>query len=139
MSTDNRIEQYIITTQVSLFVDARRELQLPLKALAMDSGIPYPTIIAYAEGRHALSLAAVKRLLAVKGMAPFLSRLFEPEDHSLVAAGQASDHDDFAAKCIELVTETAAAHRKDSECAERIGPNESRALNSKRTALKAVA
>jgi hypothetical protein len=72
-------------------------------------------------------------------MAPLLSRLFEPEDHSLVTAGKAADHDDFAAKCIELVTETAAAHRHDSECKERIGPTESKLLNAKRTALKAVA
>lgn len=139
MSVDNRIEQYIIETQIEVFADARRELQLPLKAIASDSGIPYPSVVAYAEGRHALSLAALKRLLNVKGMAPLLSRLFEPEDHSLVSSTAATDHDDFAAKCIALVTETAAAHHPESEHAEKIGPNECKAIRAKRSELKAVA
>lgn len=139
MGTDNRIEQYIIDTQIAVFVDARRELQLPLKAIAADSGIPYPTVVAYAEGRHALSLAALKRLLNVKGMAPLLSRLFEPEDHSLVTIGTASNHDEFTDKCVELVRLTAAAHRSDSECQEKFGPLENKALNAKRVELKSVA
>lgn len=139
MSADNRIEQFILATQVDIFREARRDLQLPLKAIAADSGIPYPSIVAYAEGRHALSLAALKRLLNVKGMAPLLSRLFEPEDHSLVTVGQATNHDDFAARCIALVTETAAAHHPESEHAEKIGPNEHKAIAHKRVALKAVA
>lgn len=139
MAAENRIQQFIIETQIAIFTDARRELQLPLKAIACDSGIPYPTLVAYAEGRNALSLAAVKRLLAIKGFGPFLSRLFEPEDFALVGAGQQTDHDDFAERCVELVKETAAAHRADSECAEKIGPREHRNLNAKRTELRAVA
>lgn len=139
MSSDNRIEQYIISTQIDVFADARRELQLPLKVIAADSGIPYPTVVAYAEGRHALSLAALKRLLNVKGMAPLLSRLFEPEDHSLVTIGANTDHDEFGQKAIELVQQIAAAHRPDSECAEKIGPTEHKTLTAKRTQLRAVA
>lgn len=139
MAADNRIEQFIIETQIAIFADARRELQIPLKAIAADSGIPYPTIIAYAEGRHALSLAALKRLLSVKDFGPYLSRLFEPEDHVLVTAGKATDHDDFAQKCIELVTHTAAAHHPESEHAEKIGPGEHVTLSAKRAVLRAVA
>lgn len=138
MSPDDTINAYIIDTQIRLFDDARHELQLTIGQIAERAKLPKPTVDAWAQGRNGLTLWGVKKLLRVKELGPYLSRLFEPEDYALVMVGQEADHDSFAAKCIELVQQTAAAHHPESECRERIGPNEHKSLNATRAHLRAV-
>lgn len=137
MSGENTISNFILRTQVEIFDYARTELQKPLKVIAADCKVSYSVVQAWASGRNGLSLYAVKVLLRADYMAPLLSRLFEPEEHALVAA-IADDHDDTAGKCIDFAAEHAKARHPASECGVDIGPNEDRRLKGKTARLRAA-
>lgn len=137
MASDSNILGFIDETQRDIFRDAQLELQIPLKAIASKSGIPYSTLLTYANGTP-LPLTAIKRLLRIKRFGPLLSRLFAPEDHCLARLID-GDHDGTAAVCMDYLGEYTAARHPESECGVDLGPNEKRRLTGKRTALKAVA
>lgn len=123
MSSDDRINSYILDTQIEIFDDAKAELQLTLDKIADASGIPVTTLKAYANGVNKLTLPAIKRLLKVKRgiMAPLLSRLFDPEDFELSHPNPAFDADDIAARCAAFMAEYArnrAGQRNEQHLAE---------------------
>lgn len=116
MSGDSSIHGYVLDTQIEIFDAARKELQIPLKVIAFRSGIPYPTLASYAEGRHAMSIAAIKQLLRVDGMAALLSRLFDPEEYCLLHTPSTGeiDHDTLCDDARDYVATKIKSHRADS-------------------------
>jgi len=128
LSHDNRISHFILETQQALFSDAVFDLQMPLKAIADKAGIPYNTLRTYANGQHQLGLEAIKRLLRIPGFGAYLSRLFAPEDHALVAASDEGDHDSLAADAIDFAAEHARARHPNSPGGVAIVPSEDRKL-----------
>lgn len=139
MSADDTISAYIIETQIEIFDDARSELQLSLGAIAKQAKLPKSTVDAWAQGRNGLTLWGVKKLLRVKGLAPFLSRLFEPEEYALVGYSTGSDHDELADRCRDWLREKDHAHHPDSPGGREIADCEDAKLRGGRAHLKAVA
>lgn len=139
MSPDDATLAFIRDTQIKLFDDARHDLQLSLPKIAAQAKLPLTTVNAWAQGRNVLSLWGVKKLLRVEGLAPLLSRLFEPEEYALIGLASGVDHDEFAAHCRAFISEKDAAHHPESEDGREIGPNEDMRLRVCRTQLKAVA
>lgn len=137
MQHDDRIVCQQKASQERVFRLAQRDHGLTLKAISLDSGLGYTTIQSYASGNAVMSIAGLFKLIGV--IPDELLSLLLPDGRLIVAQSENTDHDEFAAKCIELVTQTAAAHRPESECAEKIGPNESARLRRARIVLKAVA
>lgn len=139
MTHADTVSAYILDTQIQLFEDARHDLQLPLTEIARQAKLPIGTVNAWAQGRNALSLWGIKKLLRVKRLAPLLSRFFEPEDYSLTAIDRQIDHDGVAADCIDFAAEHARARHPKSPGGVDIVEIEDRALRAKAVRLKAVA
>ncbi len=151
MRHDDTVSAYILDTQIALFEDAKADLQISFATMARRAGLvdergkPNGTFSAWVVGRNAVSTWGIKKLLRIKGndgkpgvFAPYLSRLFEPEEYALTAV-LTIDHDDTAAKCIDFAAEHAKARHPASECGVNIGPVENKRLRSKATALAAAA
>lgn len=138
MSSDDTISAYIIDTQIAIFEDARLDLQMTIKDIADHARLPKTTVDAWAQGRNAISLWGVKKLLRVKGMAPFLSRLFEPEDHALVRIPAEIDHAAIAGGMSDYLAAKHDAHHPESEAGPAIGPNEDNVLRGKFARVKAA-
>ncbi len=150
MPNTDTINAYILDEQIKLFEDAKAELQISFAEIARRAGLidangnPSGTLKAWVEGRNALSVLGIKKLLRVKGndgaprvLAPYLSRLFEPEECALVGIS-AFDLDDTAAKCIDFASEYAKARHPESESGIELSANERRVLGHKATALRSV-
>lgn len=131
MSADDTTSAYIIDTQIAIFDDARLELQLTIAEIARQARLGKPTVDAWAQGRNGLTLWGLKKLLRVKGLAPYLSRLFEPEEFALVGYTIGTDHDDLAEKVRDWLAEKDHAHHPESEAGREIGPGEDSRLRSK--------
>lgn len=131
MSPDDATLAFIIEKQIAIFDDARHDLQLSIPEIASQAKLPTPTVNAWAQGRNALSLWGLKKLLRVKGLAPLLSRLFEPEEHVLVAVMAGVDHDEISEACRAFLDEKERAHHPESEAGREIGPGEDTSLKGK--------
>lgn len=153
MTHVDTISTYILDKQIELFEAAAADLQISFAEMARRAGLvdtdgkPSGTLKAWVIGRNALSLWGMKRLLRVKGnngepqvLAPYLSRLFEPEECALVrvAFGEVN-HDDLAGLCRDYTASKDAFHHPDSEEGREIGPTEDANLRSKATRLKLAA
>jgi len=139
MSADDPIVSFIVDTQIKIFDDARHELQLTIPAIAERAKLPVPTVNAWAQGRNTLSLWGVKKLLRVKELAPFLSRLFAPEEYALIGVMAGIDYDEVSAACRDFIDAKEKAHHPDSECGRDIGPTENKVLSSKVVRLRPAA
>lgn len=131
MSSDDTTMAYILDTQIEIFEAARHDLQLPLTVIAEKAKLPLTTINAWAQGRNALSLWGVKKLLRVKELTPLLSRLFEPEEHILLGLPADFDPERAAVDFQEFLIEKGKAHHPASECGPAIGPGEHNVLRGK--------
>ncbi len=128
MASEDATLAYIRDTQMKIFEDARFDLQLPIGKIAAKAGLSTKTVNAWAQGRNVLSLWGVKRLLRVEGLAPLLSRLFEPEEYALIGIAAGIDHDEFATHCRTFLVEKDKAHHPESELGRDIGPGEDKKL-----------
>lgn len=121
----------------------RRELdrrQIPLKVIAYDSGIPYPTLLTYFPGgeRHAAELPS-SAVYSLCGVIPDdLLNLLCPQGYAVVPVPVDLDYDDINQHCMEFVSEKSAAHHPESEAGRDIGPNEQARLASKVVRLRAA-
>lgn len=148
MTHADTISTFILDTQIALFEDAKSDLQISFAEMSRRAGLldengkPNGTLKAWAEGRNALSLWGVKRLLRVKAndgspraLAPFLSRLFEPEECALVGITTGEgDHSAHADKSVRYLHTYTAARDPESEAGVDIGPGEDRKLKTLRAA-----
>jgi hypothetical protein len=95
---------------------------LTLGIIAADSGLGYDSVRHYASGETALPLAAFNALVGV--LPDELLSLLLPEGRKIVRVPENVDHDAIGAWAEAYAAKKLAAHRADSECQERIGPNE---------------
>jgi hypothetical protein len=121
----------------------RRELdrrQIPLKVIAYDSGIPYPTLLTYFPGgdRKPAELPS-SAVFSLCGILPDdLLNLLCPAGYAVVPVPRDTDYDDINQHCMEFVAEKARAHHPESEAGIAIGPNEQAQLAGKVVRLRAA-
>lgn len=86
MATDDRISLLVRDAQRRIFRLAERDCGLNLKAVGLDSGIPYNTIRSYASGEAIMPVPAMLKLV---GVLPdeLLSHLLDPVDRHLATNG----------------------------------------------------
>lgn len=130
----SRMLDFICTTQRDIFRRAQHDLQLTLKAISADSGIPGSTLATYANGSTPLPLTALKGLLRIEGMGALLSDLFEPEGHVLVTVSDDDDHAAYARHCAKYGIAYTDARDPASECGVDLGPREQGKLTALRRA-----
>jgi hypothetical protein len=124
----------------------RREMDrrgISLKAVSLDSGIPYATVVSYFPGERDRQPAAIGGpalyCLALSGALPLdLLSLVMPDGFQIVRLPEEIDHDEFEALCRDYADTKAKAHRPDSEAGREIGPNEKALLDGKVVALRAA-
>ncbi|CDO34070.1 hypothetical protein [Novosphingobium sp. KN65.2] len=114
MQADDTVLAYIIDTQIEIFEQARLDLQLSIPKIAQKADLSVATVQAWAQGRNALSLWGLKKLLRVEALRHLLSRLFDPEEAALVPVINDLDHDAVEDACREFLNRKAEAHHKDS-------------------------
>lgn len=110
----------------------RREMDrrgILLKIVAQDSGLPYPTLATYFPADPRAEPAqipggAIYAIAEGKALpADLLSELM-PAGWAVVRVPENVDVDEVADWAERFSARKLAAHRKDSECEEQIGPNE---------------
>ena len=121
----------------------RRELdrrQIPLKVIAYDSGIPYPTLLTYFPGgdRKPAELPS-SAIYSLCGVIPNeLMNLLCKDGYAIVQVPVDTDYDDINQHCMEFSAEKARAHHPESEAGIAIGPGEQAQLASKVVRLRAA-
>jgi hypothetical protein len=102
---------------------------LTLKAIEIDSGIPYASLRNYASGDTIMPITAVD---ALTGVVPdeLLSLLFSG-NRAIVQVPEEIDHDELADAFADYLHEKNAAHHPASEAGRDLGPNETANLNNK--------
>lgn len=117
----------------------RRELDrrgISLKAVSMDSGIPYPTIVSYFPGErdklpHTISGSAIFALCDGEALPADILSLLVPTGWQIVRAPEGIDHDALCDQLVDYLATKQAAHHPESECGPALGPNETALLDSK--------
>jgi hypothetical protein len=128
MRLDPKIIQGVKEAQERVFRLAKRDHNLTLKAISLDAGIDYDSLCNYAKGETQMPIAV---LYALIGIIPAnLLSLLLPDGHSIVRVPDNIDHDAMCEWAEAYTAKKLAAHRKDSECEEAIGPNELADLDS---------
>jgi hypothetical protein len=118
MSHGDKIKSDTIRTQRRIGRLAQRDYDLSLKAISLDSGIPYPTVCSYfSQGDRELSELPVSALVKLIGVIPdeLLSQLFDPADRHLAKNADSDDSclDDLGDKAdnvARLVRQARAPH-----------------------------
>lgn len=105
MAHDDRISFVVLETQQRIFRLAERDHGLSLKAISIDSGIPYNSVRGYAAGHTVLPVPAMLKLVDVIPD-DLLSHLFHPVSRHIVpVAGIDGDLDELGDKADDLATE----------------------------------
>lgn len=120
----------------------RRELDrrgIPLKVVAFDSGIPYPTLCSYFPGGERqpaeMPCSAVYSLCGV--IPDDLLNLLCPEGYAVVRVPSGFDYDEISSVCRDFIAEKDRAHHPESEAGRDIGPTEQAKLASNVLRLRA--
>lgn len=103
--TQDRIISLVLQAQSRIFRLAERNHGLTLKAISLDSGIPYDTIRSYAGHKGAQVQMPISALVKLAGVIPddLLSHLLEPADRHIVRnADDDSDLDDLGDSADEV-------------------------------------
>lgn len=124
----------------------RREMDrrgISLKAVSLDSGIPYPTIVSYFPGERdkqpaTISGSALFMLCEGKALPLDLLSLMLPEGFQIVRAPEEIDHDALCELAADYVAEKNRAHHPESEAGRDIGPGENEKLVGKIVQLRAA-
>lgn len=114
----------------------RRELdrrQIPLKVIAYDSGIPYPTLCSYFPGgERPPAEMPCSAAFSLCGVIPDdLLNLLCPEGFAVVRVPSGMDYDELSALCHDFTEAKNRAHHPDSEKGRDIGPTEDAELSCK--------
>ena len=121
-------------------MDARR---ISLKAVSMDSGISYSTIVSYFPGEKDKQPATIPAsvlftLCDTKALPLDLLSLILPDGFQIVRAPEEIDHDEFEAMCRDYLAAKAKAHRADSPSGRELADCERTALDGKVVQLRAA-
>ena len=117
----------------------RREMdrrQISLKAVALDSGIPYATIVSYFPGERdkqpaTLGGAAIFQLAQTKALPLDLLSLVLPDGLQIVHVPEGVDHDTIEGACRDFLATKGKAHHPDSPAGRELSECEIAALNTK--------
>ncbi len=114
----------------------RREMDrrgLSLKAIAMDSGLPYSSVVSYFPGERDREPATMpcSALFKLCGVLPAdLISLLLPVGFAIVRVPEAIDHDELAADFDTYLRAKMDAHHPASEAGRDIGPTEGSTLTT---------
>ena len=103
---------------------------LTLKAIGIDTGIPYSTLRTYADGSSMMPIDALYKLCGV--IPDELLSLLLPEGRCIVTQSDDDDHDGMASRCMDFAAELQRARHPESEAGVDIGPGEHNVLSMKR-------
>lgn len=145
MADDNKILEREAEIVRGLQRTIRRQLDdrgNSLKAVSMDSGIGYSTLLTYFTNEKdakpsALTVAALRLLL--EAIPPELLSLLLPDGWRIVRAPEAIDHDALCEHIVDYLATKQASHHPASEAGTDIGPTERAALDGKIVAITARA
>ena len=124
----------------------RREMDrrgISLKAVSLDSGVPYDTIKSYFPGEknavpHTIPGSALYSLCDSKALPLDLLSLLLPDGFQIIRAPEDIDHDTLCDMASEYVAEKKRAHHPESEAGRDIGPGEHAVLTAKVAQLRAA-
>ena len=132
MARDNET----LATQERIFRIAQR--QMTLKAISLDSDIPYNTLRSYAGSGCATAEMPVSALRKLIGVIPDeLLSLLLPEGRVIVQAPDELDHDAIEDACRDLLETKGRAHHENSPAGRDISDCEREALGRKVVSLRA--
>lgn len=125
----------------------RREIDrrsIALKAVSMDSGIPYETLLTYFPAPGSREPAqipggAIFALCDGEALPADILSLLVPTGWQIVRAPEGIDHDALCEHLVDYLATKQAAHHPDSECGPAIGPNERANLDGKVVQITAIA
>ena len=125
----------------------RREMDrrgISLKAVAFDSGIPYPTIVSYFPGERdkqpaTIGCAALWMLCEKRALPLDLLSLLLPTGFAIVALPEGLDHDDLEQAALDYIACKSGAHHPDSPAGREIAPCEAATLTGKAVRLRVAA
>lgn len=137
MAHEGDISQRTKEMQERIFRIAARQ-GLTLKAISLDSGIPYSTLRSYAGNNGEAAEMPVSALCKLIGVIPDeLLSLLLPDGRLIVQAPDDIDHDQIAEAMQDFLHAKHAAHHPESEAGREIGPNEDNVLRGKFVAVAA--
>jgi hypothetical protein len=110
---------------------------LTCKAIAIDACVDEKSLRNYAKGETEMPLSVLYRLCGV--IPNELLSLLLPGEFVITQQLEDIDHNEFAAKAIDYLATKAAAHRPQSECGEKLGPNETADLDGRVVQMRGVA
>ena len=135
MARDNET----LATQERIFRIAQRN-GLTLKAISLDSGIPYNTIRSYSGNSGEITEMPVSALRKLVGVVPDeLLSLLLPEGRLIVQVSAGVDHDDIAPVLHRYLNDKTAAHHPDSPGGRDIAPCEDATLRGHLAVVRAAA
>jgi hypothetical protein len=139
MALDRDIRSIIQKNQELVFRVAKGA-GLTLKAISLDSGIPYNTLRTYAGNNGPTAIMGIDALYELVGVIPDeLLSLLLPEGRAVVAVPDDIDHDAFEQMCRDYLAEKGRAHRPDSPAGRELSGCEEDALAVKAVALRLAA
>lgn len=132
MALDNDIK----ATQERIFRIAMRN-GLTMKAISLDSGIPYNTLRSYAGSGCEVAEMSVSALRKLIGIIPDeLLSLLLPEGRQIVQAPESIDHDALSDHLREWLAEKDRSHHPDSPDGREISECEDARLRAKFTVIQ---
>ena len=135
MARDNRIMALVKDAQKRVFRLAERDYGLTLKAISLDSGIPYNTIRNYAGNNGEQCAMSVPALLMLVDVIPddLLSQLLDPVRRALVPVNSEGepDYDAIGQHALDLGMTVAQARSQNSPGGTNIVPIERNAIDAK--------
>lgn len=123
----------------------RREMDrrgIAMKVVALDSGIPVPTLATYFPADPLATPAQIPggAIFALCAALPAdILSLLLPDGFCIVRACEGVDHDELAGAVTDYLATKQAAHHPESECGPAIGPTERATLDAKVTHLPIAA
>lgn len=139
MASDYNISHQTKETQERIFRIAQRN-GLTLKAIGLDSGIPYSTLRSYAGNNGTIVEMPVSALYKLVGVIPpDLLSLLLPEGYAIVRVPDGVDHDEIAPAVREYLSRKDEAHHPDSPAGREISDCEDRELRGIVARLKVAA
>ena len=124
----------------------RREMDrrgVSLKAVSLDSGIPYASVVSYFPGERdkvpaTIPGSAIFALCGSKALPLDLLSLILPDGFQIVRAPEEIDHDEFETMCRDYLAAKAKAHRADSPSGRELAECEREVLDGKVVQLRAA-
>lgn len=131
MTHESDISHRTREMQERIFRIAARQ-GLTLKAISLDSGIPYSTLRGYAGNHGDTAEMPVSALCKLIGVIPDeLLSLLLPAGRLIVQAPDDINHDEIADAMVSYLADKQKAHHPESECGPAIGPTENSQLTGK--------